>query len=1612
MSSVIRIKRSSTPGSIPSGLSTGELAINLIDGKLYVGANSSTTRLVGGVQLANTNLAIARINTNLTGTNTAIRLLVADRLQVANAVATYATKVNPTTSGLLAHTGRATISTNLAVSGNTTLSGLIANGSLGSSNYTLRTNGTSVYWAPGGGSTTKYLEVANAVATFQTIATERAALANTNTFIATKVNTTTFNSALANTNTFIATKVNTTTFNSALANTNSYIAANALIERQHLANTNTFIATKVNTTTFNSALANTNTFIATKVNTTTFNSALANTNSYIAAGDLLERQHLANTNTFIATKVNTTTFNSALANTNAFIKAQLANTNVFIGTKVSTSTFNAALANTNTNYATKVYVNAAVDALVNAAPTLLNTLKELSSAIGDDANFAATIATSLGTKASNTYVKTLLANTNAYIATKVNTTTFNSALANTNSFIAANALIERQHLANTNASITNVKSGLTATNTAIRLLVADRLQVANAAATYQTKATERAALANTNAFIAANALVERQHLANTNSFIAANALIERQHLANTNAYIASVATAGVSKYLEVANAVATFQTKATERAALANTNTFIATKVNTTTFNSALANTNTFIATKVNTTTFNSALANTNVFIKAQLANTNSYIAANALLERQHLANTNANYATKVYVNAAVDALVNAAPTLLNTLKELSSAIGDDANFATTIATNLGTKASNTYVKTLLANTNAYIATKVNTTTFNSALANTNSYIAANALIERQALANTNARVTLVNTNLTGTNTAIRTLVADRLQVANAAALYQTKATERAALANTNSYIAANALVERQHLANTNARVTLVNTNLTGTNTAIRLLVADRLQVANAVATFQTKATERAALANTNAFIAAGDLLERQHLANTNAFIKSQLANTNTFIATKVNTTTFNSALANTNSYIAAGDLLERQHLANTNSFIAANALIERQHLANTNTFIATKVNTTTFNSALANTNAFIKAQLANTNVSIATKVSTTTFNAALANTNTNYATKVYVNAAVDALVNAAPTLLNTLKELSSAIGDDANFATTIATSLGAKASNTYVKTLLANTNAYIATKVNTTTFNSALANTNAFIKSQLANTNSFIAANALVERQHLANTNTFIATKTSTTTFNSALANTNAFIKSQLANTNSYINTKANATNPTTSGVLAHTGRATISTNLTVSGNTVINGLVAGGGLGTPNQVLRSNGTTAYWSPGQSANVIVSTSLVSALTQNDTVVTSLTDISHAYTLTEQVVLDQYLQVANAAALFDTITNQKSQLANTNAFIKAQLANTNAYIATKVNTTTFNSALANTNTFIATKVSTSTFNSALANTNTYIATKLSNAWSTTVSTRNLIPEAANTYSLGSPTRKYKDLHLSGATIYLGNTTLSSTRKGTLTIAGQYGSTQTLVSNAYLTSTFIANTTARTLIADRLQVANAVATFQTKATERAALANTNAAITNVKSGLTATNTAIRTLVADRLQVANAAATYATKVNPTTSGLLAHTGRATISTNLTVSGNTNVSGNMTIDGNLDVNGSLTYINSTTVTVGDNMIKLANTNRSDVIDTGVYSRYTSSGTKYTGVIRDATDGVYKFFYNLSTEPNQTIDFGTATIATIEAVIDGGEY
>lgn len=62
------------------------------------------------------------------------------------------------------------------------------------------------------------------------------------------------------------------------------------------------------------------------------------------------------------------------------------------------------------------------------------------------------------------------------------------------------------------------------------------------------------------------------------------------------------------------------------------------------------------------------------------------------------------SYATESYVSTAISNLVDTAPSTLDTLNELAAALGDDANFASTVTASIGTKL-NTSDFTTTANT-------------------------------------------------------------------------------------------------------------------------------------------------------------------------------------------------------------------------------------------------------------------------------------------------------------------------------------------------------------------------------------------------------------------------------------------------------------------------------------------------------------------------------------------------------------------------------------------------------------------------------------------------------------------------------------------------------------------------------------------------------------------------------------------------------------------------------------------------------------------------------------------------------------------------------------------
>jgi len=100
-------------------------------------------------------------------------------------------------------------------------------------------------------------------------------------------------------------------------------------------------------------------------------------------------------------------------------------------------------------------------------------------------------------------------------------------------------------------------------------------------------------------------------------------------------------------------------------------------------------------------------------------------------------------------------------------------------------------------------------------------------------------------------------------------------------------------------------------------------------------------------------------------------------------------------------------------------------------------------------------------------------------------------------------------------------------------------------------------------------------------------------------------------------------------------------------------------------------------------------------------------------------------------------------------------------------------------------------------------------------------------------------------------------------------------------------------------------------------------------------------------------------------------------------------------------------------LSLSGNLTVLGTLTTIDTTNLTVQDSLIELANGNATtDILDIGLYGQFGSSGSKYTGFFRDATDGIYKLFTGSQTEPTTTVDTAAAgyTTATLQAFLSSG--
>jgi len=116
---------------------------------------------------------------------------------------------------------------------------------------------------------------------------------------------------------------------------------------------------------------------------------------------------------------------------------------------------------------------------------------------------------------------------------------------------------------------------------------------------------------------------------------------------------------------------------------------------------------------------------------------------------------------------------------------------------------------------------------------------------------------------------------------------------------------------------------------------------------------------------------------------------------------------------------------------------------------------------------------------------------------------------------------------------------------------------------------------------------------------------------------------------------------------------------------------------------------------------------------------------------------------------------------------------------------------------------------------------------------------------------------------------------------------------------------------------------------------------------------------------------------------------------TDASSTTTGTLIVAGGVGVAKKLYVGTDLSVAGNATFTGNVTFLGSNSEISTTQINVSDPLIQLANNNTSNTVDIGLFGQYNpGSANLHSGLFRDASDGIWKFFKDYNIEPGTTID------------------
>jgi hypothetical protein len=386
------------------------------------------------------------------------------------------------------------------------------------------------------------------------------------------------------------------------------------------------------------------------------------------------------------------------------------------------------------------------------------------------------------------------------------------------------------------------------------------------------------------------------------------------------------------------------------------------------------------------------------------------------------LAKSQAITTAGTYTDTAITNLVNGAPAVLDTLNELSAALGADANFATTVATN---------ISTAVTTAASYTDTQVNIAVGNAQTVQTahaNKTTAVHGIADTSLLATTSDVATAKSEAIAAASTDATTKASAAQAAAistAAAASAEAVSTAAATAAAATSTAAATAAADATTKANA-AQAAAVVTAGTYTDTSIGAEVTARNSAITAAVSAETASRSSAISAAVATEVSNRDSAIASHEADTTNV--HGIADTSA-LATTAHITTHNS------------DTTDVHGIADTSVLATATtvATAKSEAIAAAGTAADTKVSTAV--AALTKSS----VGLANVdNTADASKPVSTAQATAIATAKSEAIADA--TSQVNALLTGAPAALNTLDELAAALGDDANFASTVTTNLAAKA--------------------------------------------------------------------------------------------------------------------------------------------------------------------------------------------------------------------------------------------------------------------------------------------------------------------------------------------------------------------------------------------------------------------------------------------------------------------------------------------------------------------------------------------------------------------------------------